>query len=141
MRPGQIREIKANAIPVDRNGRTPLHYATYGSQNAEMLQCFSLLLQWGAKPEKQDREGLTVHHLAVINDRPRVVEFLAPLKGMNLKDSLWRTPVGIISICVKSELLSRRFIMLHYMARKTSAKHCCATGQMCGNQIVLGLLR
>ena len=93
MRPGQIREIKATMVPSDKTNRTPLHYAAYGTDNAEMLQGLSLLLQKGANPSQQDTEGLTVHHLAVIHDLKKMVQFLARYGGISIRDKHWRTPV------------------------------------------------
>mgnify|MGYP001374226665 FL=1 len=51
---------------IDKNLRTPLHWAAANGGPAEYIQ---LLLKKGAKTDMQDAEGKTPLHWAVTSDR------------------------------------------------------------------------
>ncbi|KAJ6520414.1 ankyrin repeat-containing domain protein [Mycena sanguinolenta] len=76
----------------DTSGNTPLHYTCFLPRDADGNACVELLLQFGAAVEAVNNIGQTPVDLAMLDNRPAIVEMLEPLvhnPGLKQRIAMW----------------------------------------------------
>jgi WD40 repeat protein len=94
-----IEECKINVDDPEReldskDGWTALQTASYYGQDKVVL----FLIEKGANISKQHSTGNTALHLAALNGSDKVVELLAPLMDVNIRNNNGNTPIHLASL-------------------------------------------
>lgn len=95
-----IKAIEAikNMNEMDQQGRTPLHMVCFHKNKKTALEMMNLLLEKGAKPNTQDKEGWTALCLATKNGAIDLVDKLIPMTNIELPTEEGCTALSIAII-------------------------------------------